>query len=57
MSKSSIVIVIFIIGIILGALFLDIWGAETNFQKALFALAWTTIFLIALFYADKDKEK
>ena len=57
MQKSSIVIVIFIIGIILGALFLDIWGAETNFQKALFALAWTTIFLIALFYADKDKEK
>jgi hypothetical protein len=49
--------VIFIIGIILGALFLDIWGAETNFQKALFALAWTTIFLIALFYADKDKEQ
>ena len=57
MSKSSIVIVIFIIGIILGALFLDIRGAETNFQKALFALAWTTIFLIALFYADKDKEQ
>jgi|TARA_X000001036_G_C20408354_1_gene695897 hypothetical protein len=57
MQKSSIVIVIFVIGIILGALFLDIWGAETNFQKALFALAWTTIFLIALFYADKDKEK
>ena len=57
MQKSSIVIVIFVIGIILGALFLDIWGAETNFQKALFALAWTTIFLIALFYADKKKEK
>ena len=57
MQKSSIVIFIFVIGIILGALFLDIWGAETNFQKALFALAWTTIFLIALFYADKDKEK
>ena len=57
MQKSSIVIVIFVISIILGALFLDIWGAETNFQKALFALAWTTIFLIALFYADKDKEK
>tara|TARA_B100000945_G_scaffold91248_1_gene71245 strand:+ start:513 stop:686 length:174 start_codon:yes stop_codon:yes gene_type:complete len=57
MSKSSIVIVIFVIGVILGALFLDIWGAETNFQKALFALAWTTIFLIALFYADKDKEQ
>ena len=57
MQKSSIVIIIFVIGIILGALFLDIWGAETNFQKALFALAWTTIFLIALFYADKDKEQ
>ena len=57
MKQSSLVIIIYLIGVIIGALFLDIWGAETNFQKALFALAWTTIFLIALFYADKDKEK
>ena len=57
MNQSSIAIIIYIIGVVIGALFLDIWGAETNFQKALFALAWTTIFLIALFYADKDKEK
>jgi len=56
MSKSSVVIIIYIIGIILGALFLDIWGAETNIKKALIAISWTTIFLITLFYADKKQE-
>ena len=45
-----------IIGIIIGALFLDIWWAETNMKKSLLALSWTAIFLVALFYADKDKQ-
>ncbi len=53
MNKSSLAIVIYIAGIIFGALFLDIWGAETNIAKGLIALVWTTFFLISLFYADK----
>ena len=57
MSKSSIVILIYIVGILLGALFFDLWGAETNLKKALFALSWTAIFLIALFYAERNKEE
>ena len=56
MSRSSIVIIIYIAGIIFGALFLDIWGAETNIKKGLFVLAWTAIFLVSLFYADKNKQ-
>ena len=55
MSRSNIVIIIYITGIIAGALFLDIWSAETNIKKGLIVLAWTSIFLVALFYADKNK--
>ena len=56
MNQSNIAILIYIVGIIIGALFLDIWGAETNIIKGLMALGWTSILLIALFYADR-KEK
>ena len=55
MKKSNIAIVIYIIGIIFGAVFLDIWGAETNIKKVLLALGWTALLLIALFYADNKE--
>ena len=55
MSKISIVIIIYIMGLIFGALVLNIWGAETSISKAAFALFWTAFFLIALFYTDKKK--
>ena len=54
--KSSLVIIIYIIGIVIGALFFDIWGAETNIKKGLIVLGWTAIFLVALLYSDKNKE-
>ena len=57
MNKSSLVIAIYIIGLIIGALFLNLWSAETSPQKALLGLAWTAIFLIALFYVEKDKNE
>ena len=56
MSKSTIAITIYIIGLIFGALFLDLWSAETS-PKALIGIIWTAIFLIALFYCDKDEKK
>tara|TARA_B100000427_G_scaffold316062_1_gene310762 strand:- start:544 stop:714 length:171 start_codon:yes stop_codon:yes gene_type:complete len=56
MRQSSIAIIVYILGIVIGALFLDIWGAETNIKKGLIALVWTALLLIALFYADRDKE-
>ena len=57
MKQSSIAIIIYIIGVIIGALFLDIWGAETSVKKGLIALGWTTLLIIALFYADKNDQQ
>jgi|TARA_Y100001970_G_C13748690_1_gene609881 hypothetical protein len=56
MNQSSIAIIIYLIGVIIGALFLDIWGAETSVKKGLIALGWTALLIIALFYADKNKQ-
>ena len=56
MSKTNIAIVIYLIGLALGAIFLDIWSAETS-PKALLGIGWTALFAIALFYAEKEKEK
>ena len=56
MNQSSIAIIIYLIGVIMGALFLDIWGAETSVKKGLIALGWTALLIIALFYADKNKQ-
>tara|TARA_Y100000748_G_C15248656_1_gene391979 strand:+ start:43 stop:210 length:168 start_codon:yes stop_codon:yes gene_type:complete len=55
MSKSTIAIIIYILGIIFGAIFLDIWSAKTS-PKALLGIIWTAIFLIALFYAEKKED-
>ena len=57
MNKSTIAILIYILGIIFGALFLDIWGAETSFVKTISVFIWTIIFLITLFYFDKHEKK
>ena len=56
MSQSNIAIIIYIVGVIIGALFLDVWGAETNIKKGLIALSWTALLIIALFYADKNEQ-
>ena len=57
MSKSTIAILVYIFGIIFGALFLDVWGAETSFLKTISVFIWTIIFLISLFYTDKHEKK
>ena len=57
MNKSTITILIYIFGIIFGALFLDVWGAETSFLKTISVFVWTIIFLITLFYFDKNEKK
>ena len=57
MNKTTKVTVIFILGIIIGAFFLDVWGAETSFVKTISVFVWTIIFLIALFYSDKYEKK
>ena len=57
MSKVKIVSIIYAFGIIFGALFFDVWGAETTPQKTISVFIWTVIFIITLFYADRDERK
>ncbi|MDA9647412.1 hypothetical protein N9T17_01785 [Candidatus Pelagibacter sp.] len=56
MSKVKIVSTIYVIGIIIGALFFDVWGAETTLLKTMSVFIWTIIFIITLFFADKDEK-
>ena len=57
MRNSLIVIIIYAIGLIFGAIVLGLWDAETSFIKSMIAFLWTAIFLIALFYTDKYEKK
>ena len=57
MSKVKIATIIYVIGIIIGALFFDVWGAETTPQKTISVFIWTVIFIITLFFADKNEKK
>ena len=41
MSKVKIASIIYAIGIIIGALFFDVWGAETTPQKTISVFIWT----------------
>ena len=57
MSKTTLVIIIYILGLIFGALVLDIWDANTNIFKGLLGLGWTALLLIGLFFAEKHEKE
>ena len=57
MNKTTLVTIFYILGILVGALFLDVWSADTSFVKTISVFVWTIIFLIALFYFDKNEKK
>jgi len=57
MNKLTLITILYVIGVLIGALFLDVWGAETTFVKTMSIFLWTIIFLIALFYVDKYEKK
>ena len=57
MSKTSIVIIIYVIGLIFGAIFLDIWSANTSILKGLLGLGWTALLLIGLFFTNKNEKQ
>ena len=57
MNKLTILTIIYAIGIIIGALFFDVWAAETTIIKTMSIFVWTILFLIALFYVDKNEKK
>ena len=56
MHKSTIVIIVYIIGLIFGALVLDIWSAQTS-PKALLGIGWTALLLIGLYLTEKNEKK
>ena len=56
MSKTTIAIIIYVLGLVFGALVLDLWSAETNVIKSLAAMFWTALLLIAIVFADKKKD-
>ena len=56
MSRDLIVIIIYIIGLIFGALVLKIWSADTNIFKGLLGLGWTALLLIGIFFAEKNEK-
>mgnify|MGYP001468234851 CR=1 FL=1 len=57
MNKSIVIIIIYIIGIIVAAVFIGVWNTETSFLKTISVFVWTILFLIALFYFDKHESK
>ena len=56
MIKSTIVIIIYILGLVFGALVLDLWSAQTS-PKALIGIGWTALLLIGLFLTEKKDGK
>tara|TARA_X000000368_G_scaffold410297_1_gene393552 strand:- start:302 stop:472 length:171 start_codon:yes stop_codon:yes gene_type:complete len=55
MNKSTIVIIVYILGLIFGAVVLDLWSANTS-PKALIGIGWTALLLIALFFVEKHEK-
>mgnify|MGYP001335515924 FL=1 len=56
MNKTTIAIIIYILGLVFSALVLDLWSAKTS-PKAFIGIIWTAIFLVALVYIDKHEKK
>ena len=54
MPKSTLIIIIYIIGLIFGALVLDMWSAETS-PKAFLGIGWTALLLVGLFFTEKNE--
>ena len=57
MNKVTIISIIYAIGILIGAIFLGVWNAETTFIKTIGVFIWTIIFLIALFFTEQNEKK
>ena len=54
MIEITTLVVVYILGLLFAAIFLNLWSSETG-PKTLFGLGWTSIFLISLFYAERKK--
>tara|TARA_B110001452_G_C15031109_1_gene360286 strand:+ start:207 stop:377 length:171 start_codon:yes stop_codon:yes gene_type:complete len=54
MHKSTVILIVYILGLIFGALALDMWSAKTS-PKALLGIGWTALLLIGLFLTEKNE--
>ena len=54
MNKSTIIIIIYVIGLIFGALVFNMWSTQTS-PKALLGVGWTVLLLIGLFLTEKNE--
>ena len=54
MNKTNISIIVYVLGLIFGALVLDMWSAETS-PTALLGVLWTALFAITLYYFEFKK--
>tara|TARA_B100001175_G_C19165388_1_gene474923 strand:+ start:354 stop:530 length:177 start_codon:yes stop_codon:yes gene_type:complete len=57
MNNITIVSIIYTIGIVIGALIFDVWGANTSFIKTISVFIWTILFLVSIFFLEKKKDK
>ena len=57
MNKITIITIAYIFGVLIGAFFFKLWGADISFVKTISVFIWTIIFLISLFYLDKNEKK
>ena len=55
MKLMNLVVLVYFVGIIIGAIFFNLWGTW-NLIKPLIALLWTALFLIAIVYVDRKSE-
>ena len=55
MTQTRLVVIIYIIGILIGAFFFDLWCSETSTIKSLAAMFWTALLLIAIVFDNKKK--
>ena len=56
MTKSTIAILVYILGLIFSAFVLNMWSAETG-PEAFMGIAWTTILLVTLLYTSKYEKE
>ena len=54
MNRTLLIVILYVIGIILGALIFGLWS-ENTVLKSIIALVWTALFLITLVFADNKK--
>ena len=50
------VFIVYILVLIIVALFFDLWSADTSVFKGLLGLGWTALLLIGLFFAEKHEK-